>query len=170
MLRRFSAEKRASRDATTLGDPRNDLGDTLGNELAARDVVEKEQRLRADAHDVIDDHRDGVDPDGVVTAECLRDEQLGPDTVRSRNQDGVLEIWEPPGERTGKPSDASDHFWSCGDFRELLYERNCVVAGAYVDAGLPIRVFVRTFHRVRCSCTSSSTNFGCSGSSGVWIG
>ena len=52
-------------------------------------VVEHGDRLGADADDVVDVHRDAVDPDGVVAAGLLRDDQLRADAVGA---DGDAEV------------------------------------------------------------------------------
>ena len=66
MLRHLAAEQRAPRLAAALGDTGDELVDLLGDELADRDVVEEEQRLRALRGDVVDRHRDAVDADRVA--------------------------------------------------------------------------------------------------------
>ena len=68
--------------------PRDDVGDALGHDLAAGDVVGHEQRLRADHDDVVDDHADEVLADGVVLVEGLGDRDLGADAVRRGRQQG----------------------------------------------------------------------------------
>ena len=45
------------------------------------EVVHDRERLRPDADHVVDVHRDAVDPDGVVAAGPLGDDQLGADAV-----------------------------------------------------------------------------------------
>src|SRR5208282_3365219 len=55
-------------------------------ELAGPDVIEKKQRTRRVADDVVHAHRDAVDADGVVTPGLERDHQLGADAVCSRDQ------------------------------------------------------------------------------------
>jgi hypothetical protein len=46
-----------------------------------RQVVEHRDRLRADAHDVVDVHGDAVDADGVEAPGLLGHDQLGADAV-----------------------------------------------------------------------------------------
>ena len=54
-------------------------------------VVEKEQRLGALHHQVVDAHGDQVDADGVVAAGLDRDLDLGADAVIGGHQDRILE-------------------------------------------------------------------------------
>ena len=51
---------------TALGHTAHDLGNFLGNVLAAGDVVQEKQGLCAHADNVVDAHGNGVDADGVV--------------------------------------------------------------------------------------------------------
>ena len=74
MLRHLATEQGAARLAATLGDPRDEVVDDLGNELADRDVVEEEERIGALHRDVVDRAGDEVDPDGVVTPGQARDQ------------------------------------------------------------------------------------------------
>ena len=60
-------------------------------QLAGGVIVEKEKRLRALHHDVVDAHGDQILADAVKTA-CVDGElELGADAVGARHQDGVLE-------------------------------------------------------------------------------
>ena len=86
VLGRLAAHEGAAGQPAALGDAGDDRGDPLGHDLADRDVVGHEQRLGAADDQVVDDHADQVDPDGVVHAHPLGDGDLGPDPVRRRRQ------------------------------------------------------------------------------------
>ena len=58
-----------------------DRGEHVGVGPLDRDVVEQRDRLRADAHDVVDVHRHAVDPDGVEPPGLLGDDELGAHAV-----------------------------------------------------------------------------------------
>ena len=134
MLGRLSTEQRAAGYTAPLGDAGDDLRDALRHELAARDVIEKEQRFGSVTNDVVDDHRHGIDPDRVVATEGLCDEQLGADPVGSGDEYWVFEIREPRREGAGKTTDASEDLRTDRSFRVLLYQRDCVVACFDIDA------------------------------------
>ena len=65
MLGHLAADERAARLLAALHHAAHELLDVRWIELADRDVVEEEQRLGALAHEVVDAHRDEVDPDRV---------------------------------------------------------------------------------------------------------
>ena len=67
--------------------PGHDGGHLVGVDLAGGDVVEHEQRLGADAHQVVDAHGDEVDADRVVAAGVAGDDHLGAHPVGRGHQD-----------------------------------------------------------------------------------
>ena len=84
---------------------------TPGSALPDGDVVEHRDRLGADADQVVDVHRDAVDPDGVVAVHHLGDEQLRADAVgRDREAEPAAEVEhvrvvpEPADGPPGRPS------------------------------------------------------------------
>ena len=62
-------------------------GHLVGVDLAGGDVVEHEQRLGPDAHEVVDAHGDQVDADRVVAAGGAGHHQLGAHPVGRGHQD-----------------------------------------------------------------------------------
>ena len=60
MLGRLAADEGGAGALHAAAMPRDDLGDPLGHDPAAGDVVGHEERLRADHDDVVDDHADQV--------------------------------------------------------------------------------------------------------------
>ncbi len=66
---RLAAEQRAAGAPTALGDAAQRVGGDLGVEAAHRHVVEEHERLGALHDEVVHDHRDAVDADGVVAPE-----------------------------------------------------------------------------------------------------
>ena len=69
-----------------LAQPGADLGQHLGTRLLDRDVVQQRDRVGAHADHVVGVHADEVDADGVVAAELLADDHLGPDAVAGERQ------------------------------------------------------------------------------------
>src|SRR5690606_39013182 len=74
-------QQRAARYDTGLGDALDDLGDPLGHDPAGGDVVGEEERLGAADDEVVDEHADQVEADGVVLVHRLGDGDLGADAV-----------------------------------------------------------------------------------------
>ena len=58
--------------------------------LTAEDEVEHRDRLGADADQVVDVHRDAVDPDRGEVAHALGDQHLGPDPVGAEGDPGSV--------------------------------------------------------------------------------
>ena len=81
MLRGLAADEGGAGLGAAGGDAAHDVGDALGEDLAARDVVGHEERLGADHDDVVDDHADQVEADRVVLVDGLRDRDLRADAV-----------------------------------------------------------------------------------------
>src|SRR5206468_7585360 len=90
-LGRLAADEGAAGLPATVGDAGDDSARGLHLELAAGEVVEKEQRLRALGEKVVDAHGDQVDADRRVPAGVDGDLELGADAVIGGNQDRVLE-------------------------------------------------------------------------------
>ena len=103
------AQQRAAGLPAALGDPRDDRGDLVGHHLADGDVVLQEQRLGAADDQVVDDHRDEVEPDRVVLAHGLGDGDLRADTVGGRGEYRLPVAREPRGEEAREPADAAEH-------------------------------------------------------------
>src|SRR5258708_5336777 len=80
------ADERAARELAAPGDALDDFGGDRDVELAAGEIVEKEERFRALREDVVDAHRHEVDADRVVHPELERELQLGSDAVGARHQ------------------------------------------------------------------------------------
>ena len=103
MLSDLAAHERAAGPRAAVCDPADDVGHALGHDLAAGDVVVHEQRLGAADHQVVDDHADQVEADGVVLVERLRDHQLGADPVGGRRQHRPTVALRSSANRPAKP-------------------------------------------------------------------
>ena len=104
----LAAEQRAAGGAAAVGDAGGDGGHLVRHHLAAGDVVEQEQRLGAARHQVVHDHRDEVDPDGVVHVHLLGDDQLGADPVGRRGEQRLLVLVHVQPEQSGEAADVTD--------------------------------------------------------------
>ena len=70
-------------------DAPDDLLDDVRAQLAKREVIEEEERVRAGDDDVVDAGVHEVDPDRLVPAERQRDLQLRADSVRAADEDRI---------------------------------------------------------------------------------
>ena len=107
----FAAQQRAAGQHAAVGDAGDDLGDALGHRAADGDVVLKEQRFGAAHHQVVDDHRDEVQPDGVVLVHGLRDRQLGADAVGRGGEQGFA-VAAAQREQPGEAAEPAAHLGS----------------------------------------------------------
>ena len=85
----LAADQGAARLAAGGGDAGNDFGADLRIELAAGEIIEKEQRLRPLHDQVVDRHGDEIDADGVVAGGFDGDFHLGADAVVGGNEDRI---------------------------------------------------------------------------------
>ncbi len=91
--------------------PGHELAHPLGHRASDGDVVLQEQRLGTAHHQVVDDHRDEVEADGVVLVHGLGDGQLGADAV-GRGGQQRLAVAAAQGEQPGEPAEAAAHLGS----------------------------------------------------------
>ena len=132
----LAADEGGSGLGAPCGDAADDVGDALGEDLAARDVVGHEERLRADDDDVVDDHADEVEPDGVVLVDGLGDRDLRADAVGARREERLRVRAERGGvEQPGEPADAADHLGTVRAPDRGLHELDREVARGRVDPG-----------------------------------
>lgn len=104
-LGRLSTDQRTPSTQTPLGDTLDDVGGDGHIQLAARKVVEEVERLGTLDDQVVDAHRDEIDTDGIVLAAIQRDPELGSDTIRSGDQDGIPEAGALQVERAAESAD-----------------------------------------------------------------
>ena len=107
----LAADQGASGLFAALADALDDVEEDLLVDLVDGDVVEEEQGLGALDDEVVDIHRDEVDPDGVVLVHLDGEVDLGAHAVGAGDEDGVfvvvfeelLVVVEPeePGESPG---------------------------------------------------------------------
>src|SRR6266545_1224229 len=121
-----------------LDDAGADLGHPLGNDLAAGDVVQQEQRFGAARHEVVDDHGDQVDADRVVDVHLLGDDQLGTHPVGRRGEDRVAVLLGVQPEQAGEAADVADHLWAPGAVHLGLEELDRLLAGMDRHAGVGV--------------------------------
>ena len=135
VLGHLAAEQRAPRLHAPVRDAADDVVDDLGDELADRDVVEEEERLRALHRDVVDRHRDEVDADGVVATGEAGDHRLGADAVGRRHEQRVVEALGLEREQAAEAADVTDDLGSERRAHVRLDQLDRLLAGGDVDAG-----------------------------------
>ena len=134
MLGRLAAQQRAAGHHAAVGDAGHQFADPLGHRAADRDVVLQEQRFGTAHHEVVDDHRDEVDPDGVVLVHRLGDGQLGADAV-GRGRQHRLAIAAAQREQPGESAETAAHFGPGGLLGQRFQEFDGAVTGFDVDPG-----------------------------------
>ncbi len=137
---RLAADQRASRLPAAFGDACHDVAAGAHVELAGGEVVEEEQRLGALDHEVVDAHRDKVDPDGVVLAGRYGDLQLGADAVGAGDEDRVLVAGGLEVEQGAESAQTGIGADPCGGFRQRLDRIDESSAGVDVNTGILIGV------------------------------
>ena len=94
VLGHLAAHQRAAGQLAALCDAAHDLCHVLRLELADGNVVQEEERLRADGHHVVHAHGHEVLANGLVTVQELGDGELGPHAVGARDEHRVLHVLE----------------------------------------------------------------------------
>ena len=108
----------------------------IGLQLSAGEIVEKEQRLGALHHEIVDRHRDEIDADGVVPAGLDRDLDLGADAVGAGDQQRVAEARAFEVEQPAEAADLGIRARPGGCAHQRLDQLDHAVAGIDIDAGL----------------------------------
>ena len=130
----LAAQQRAAGHHAAVGDAGDQFADPLGHRAADGDVVLQEQRLGAAHHQVVDDHGDEVDSDGVVLVHGLGDGQLGADAVGRRRQHG-LAVAAAQGEQPGESAEPAAHLGPGGLLGQRFEEFDGAVTGFDVHPG-----------------------------------
>jgi hypothetical protein len=141
VLGRLAADERGAGELATRRDAAHDVGDALGEHLAARDVVGHEERLRAHHDDVVDDHADEVLADRVVLVDRLRDRDLRADAV-GRGGEQRLAVAEQRArvEEAREAADAAEHLGAVGAPDGRLHQFDGEISRRGVDAGFGIGI------------------------------
>jgi hypothetical protein len=154
MLGRLPADQRAAGKLAPLRDALHDIGGDVDVEALADEVVEEEQRLGTLDQDVVDAHRDKIDPDRVVAVQRERKLELRADAVGPRDQDR-LAVARRQLDEGAESADARQHLRPHGPRRVGLDAFDERIAGIDVDAGVAVR------ERGRRSGTRGHWTLGC---------
>ena len=134
-FRRLAADQRAARLAARRRDARHHRGADRRIELAAGEIVEKEQRLSALHHEVVDRHGDEIDADRVVAGGFDRDLDLGAHAVGRGNQDRIGEAGGLEIEQAAKAADFGVGAGARRPAHQRLDQFHHAIAGIDIDAG-----------------------------------
>ena len=80
--------------SAAISDTAHDICHDFWLDFAGRDVVSEEQRLGTTHNNVISNHRDKVNPDGVMNPHLLRDNNLRANAISSRGEQWPPKILE----------------------------------------------------------------------------
>jgi hypothetical protein len=156
-FRRFTAKQCAVHPAAGIRHPRHDFRDDRRFQDAGRDVIQEEERLGARREHVVDAVVDQVGADLGVTARPSRQQDLGADPVGARDQDRLAIAVRVEREQATEGTDARQHLWALGRFRQWFDQLDGSVAGFDVDARIAVRR-----HRATVSSASLSIS-SCTG-------
>ena len=109
VLGRLATDQRAAGLAAALVHPGHDGGHRVRIDLAGGEVVEHEERLGADAHQVVHAHGHEVEADRLVAARGPGHDQLGTHSVGGGDQHGVGEAARVERELGPEAADARHH-------------------------------------------------------------
>ena len=118
-----------------LGHAADDLGDAIRVDRADGHVVEQEERLGTDAHEVVDAHGHEVDPHRVEAVGEAGHLELGAHAVGGGHEDRVRGAGEVEGEQAAEAADAAEDLRSGRRGHHVLDRLDGGVAGRDVDPG-----------------------------------
>ena len=146
-FRGLAADQRAAGLAAGRGDAFDHFRPDRRIELAAGEIVEKEQRLGALHDEIVDRHGDEIDADRVVAGGFDRDLDLGADAVGRGDQDRV---GEASGLEIEQAAKAADFCASAGARRrahQRLDQFHHAVAGIDIDTGGRVASLIHESHQ-----------------------
>ena len=118
--------------------PGDDGGGGLRIEFAAGKIIQKEQRLGALHHEVVDRHRHQVDADAAMQAGLDRDLDLGADAIGGGDQNRVLEARRLQIEQPAKPADFGVGAGAGGGANHRLDQIDQAIARIDIDARIRV--------------------------------
>ena len=135
MLGSLAADQGSAGLDTAFGHTADDLGDLLGDVLAAGNVVQEEQGLCAAADDVVDAHGHGVDADGVMLVHQDGQLDLGAAAVGAGDQHGLLIAGHGQAEAAAEAAHIVQAALVAGPGNVLLHQLHSPVTGGDVHTG-----------------------------------
>ncbi len=137
-LRGLAADERAAGRLAAQRDALDHVRRHRLVELAAGEIVEEEERLRALDEHVVDAHRDEIDADRVVPVQRECELELGAHAVGARYEHRMAVLLRDLHERA-EPADTGEHLGPHGALCERLDGLDQRVALVDVYAGITIR-------------------------------
>ena len=146
-LRGLAAGKGTSRQPAPLDNSPQDIEGMVGVQATGGKVVQKEQWLRTLHQKIIDRHRDQIDPDPVVSADSIGQQELGSYPVGGCHQQRIPESFTLKVENRPEPAENRVGTGACrrsGERRQAGYQ---LFRGIDIDARTCIGVLLGTGHR-----------------------
>ncbi len=130
-----------ARRRARFGDAAHDVGDALGNDLAAGDVVGHEERLRAHHDDVVDHHADQVLPIvSCLSIACAIATFVPTPSVLVASSGRRKSRSALASNRAGEPADTAEHFGAVRRAHGRLHQLDGEITCSGVDAGFGIGI------------------------------
>ncbi len=146
-FRGLAADQGAADLAAGRRDAFHHIGADRRIELAAGEIVEKEQRLGALHDEIVDRHGDQIDADRVVAGGFDRDLDLGADAVGRGDQDRVGETGGLEIEQAAKTADFGAGAGARRGAHQGLDQFHHAVAGIDIDAGVRVACLIHESHQ-----------------------
>ncbi len=108
-LRRLAADERAIVFRARARETFDDFGENVRLQLAGAEIIEEEQRLRAQHRDVVHAMVHEVRADGVMLVLLKGDLELGADAVHGRHEDGLAIFFYVQREQAAEAADLAEH-------------------------------------------------------------
>ncbi len=140
----LATDQRATGFPAAFRDAGHDRRGGLRIELAAGEIIQKEQRLGALDHEIVDRHRHQIDADAAMQAGLDRDLELGADTIGGGDQDRVGKARGLEVEQAAEAADFGIGAGARGGANHRLDHIDQPVAGIDVDARICVSEAVFT--------------------------
>ena len=131
----FAADERAVVVGAGAGEAPDDFGEDVRLQLAGAEVIEEEQRLRAQHGDVVHAMVDEVRADGVVPVHGKGELELGAHAVHAGDEDRLAVFFDVEREQAAEAADLAEHLAAVGGGEQLRQRGFDLVAQINVHAG-----------------------------------
>ena len=147
-FRGLAADQSAAGLAASCRDAFDHLRADRRIELAAGEIVEKEQRFGALHHEIVDRHGDEIDADRVVAAGLDGDFDFGADTVVGGDQDRIDKARGLEIEQAAKAADLGIGPGARGGAHQGLDQFHHAIAGVDIDTGRRVARLIHECHQI----------------------
>ena len=134
-LRRLAADERAMVFRAGAGEALDDVRENVRLQLAGAEIIEEEQRLRAEHGDVVHTMVHEVRADGVVLVQREGELELGADAVHGRDEDRLAIFFHVQREQAAEAADLAEHLAAMRGREQLRQGGFDFVAQINVNAG-----------------------------------